>query len=654
MMAIKNKVDFFSGNYYKIIIYRLLIAFILLWLSRALFYVFNTSYFSHLSFGEVLWILFCGIRFDLSSLFLLNSPFIILMALPLPLRKYWLYRSFSGFFFYLGNIAGLMTNFIDIIYFRFTQKRMTGDIFSYLQAEGNVKTLIPQFLQNFWYVLLLFLAFVAAFVFFSEKLKFNPARSEQKSIQKIFVFYAFQMALFLAVAGISVVAIRGGFQLKPINIITAGNYTEARNAPLLLNTPFTIMKTFNQAGLEPVHYFDNEKLSSIYSPVHPTNEIQVLYCDTTFVKKNVVIIIMESFSSEHIGAFNKHIPGYQGFTPFLDSLIGESMVFDGFSNGKQSIEGIPAVVASLPSLMSRPYIISPYAGNKINSLASLLKNKGYSTSFFHGGTNGTMNFDGFASMAGFDRYYGRTEYDNEADFDGNWGIFDEPFFQYFAQNLAKTAQPFFTTIFSLSSHQPYTVPEKYKGQFRKGKLEIQEAVMYADFSLKRFFETASKMSWYKNTIFVITADHSSESMIPEYQTRLGLYRIPILFFDPSGQLKGKTTETAAQVDIMPSVLSILNFDKPLFSFGNNLFDTHAKHFAVNYLNSIYQLISNGYILEFDGSNAVALYNFGDDTLLTQNLLERNSSKTAEMLTLLKAYLQQFNNRMIENRLTEAK
>lgn len=649
-MTLNFKKELFSGNYYKIIAYRLLTAFVLLWLSRILFYAFNTSYFSHLSFTEVLGILFYGIRFDLSALFLLNSPFIILMALPLPFRKYRLYRAFSSFFFYLGNIAGLLTNFIDIIYFRFTQKRMTGDIFSYLQAEGNVETLMPQFLRDFWYYLLIFLTFVAALIYFSEKVKFKS----QKSNNNWIVFYTLQMAGFITVAVITIVAIRGGLQLKPINIITAGNYTEARNAPLLLNTPFTIMKTFNQAGLQRLNFFDEEKLASIYSPVHPKDEIQVIYGDTVFRQKNVVVIIMESFSSEHIGAFNKHLPDYPGFTPFLDSLLGESMVFDGFSNGKQSIEGIPAVVASLPSLMSRPYIISPYAGNKINSLASLLKTKGYSTSFFHGGTNGTMNFDGFANLAGYDRYFGRSEYNNEADFDGNWGIFDEPFFQYFAQNLEKAAQPFFTTIFSLSSHHPYKVPEKYEGKFRKGKLEIQEAVMYADFSLRRFFETASKMSWYKNTIFVITADHTSETVIPEYQTRLGLYRIPVLFFDPSGQLKGKSGETASQVDIMPSVLGFLNFDEPLFSFGNNLFNDDENHFAVNYLNGVYQIISGEYVLEFDGHQSITLYNFVDDKLLKQNLLAKNPAKAAEMETLLKAYLQQFNNRIIENRLTIVK
>ena len=162
------------------------------------------------------------------------------------------------------------------------------------------------------------------------------------------------------------------------------------------------------------------------------------------------------------------------------------------------------------------------------------------------------------------------------------------------------------------------------------------------------------MNWYKNTIFVITADHTSETIIPEYQTKLGLYRIPILFFDPSGKLTGQTSETASQADIMPSVLSFLNFNEPVFSLGNNLFNKEEQHFAVNYLNGVYQFISAGYVLEFDGDRSTALYNFNEDKLLKHNLLEKDSAKAAKMETLLKAYLQQFNNRMIENRLTVAK
>jgi phosphoglycerol transferase MdoB-like AlkP superfamily enzyme len=634
----------FTGNYYSILLYRLSLAFVAFWLSRLLFYFFNTSYFSHLNFSEVSGILFYGIRFDISALFMFNSPFILLMALPLSWRNSSIYRWFAGMLFYLGNLLALSVNFADIIYFRFTQKRMTADIFSYLEQEGGFLQLMPQFVRDFWYLFLIFIICCWALVYFSGKIKFTKRKRTQGNI----IFYNLQSLGFFLTVFLMIIGIRGGFQLKPINIITAGQYTEAQNTSLLLNTPFTIIKTIDQKALQPVNYFSDEDAAEIFNPVHLYDSE-----DTATSKKNIVLIIMESMSSEHIGAFNKHIPNYEGFTPFLDSLIesDESLTFNGFANGKQSIEALPAIAASIPTLMNRPYIISSYAGNRINSLANLLKPMGYQTFFYHGGTNGTMDFDGFAMMAGYEEYFGRTEYDNENDFDGNWGIFDEPFFQYTARNLDETKEPFFATLFSLSAHHPYTIPDHYKGKFRKGNLEIQEAVMYADFALKRFFKTASTMDWYNNTIFVITADHTSEPYLDEYKTRLGVYRIPVIFYSPSDSLIINNNIAVSQTDIMPSVLQLLNYSAPIIAFGNSAFDDKQDHFAVNYLNGIYQIINEEYLLQFDGNKSIALYNFRNDILLKSNLILSHPEKVTLMEDQLKAYIQEYNNRLIQNRLT---
>jgi len=636
-----------KGNYYSFLFWRLLIAFGLLWLSRWLFYFSNLPYFSHLSLAELLKIVFAGVRFDLSSVIVLNSVFIFLMIFPSPFRNDRVYRITSDFFFYLGNIAGLMVNIIDMVYYRFTQKRMTGEIFEYVSNDISLGDLLPQFFADFWPFFILFFFLIWGFIFVSRKIRIKVSDLKIRILQ----YYLFQTLFFILSLGGIIIALRGGFQLKPINIITAGRYTEARNAPLLLNTPFTIMKTINQKGLIAIRYFDEKKMEQMYDPVFTREQIQVLYPDTVFRPKNVVIFIMESLSAEHVGAFNTHIPDYQGFTPFLDSLMQHSLVFNGFANGKQSIEGIPAVVSSIPSLLNRPYINSTYAANRINSLTGLLNEKNYSTAFYHGGTNGTMDFDGFADMVGFQKYYGRTEYNNDADFDGNWGIFDEPFFQYCAKNFDGTQQPFFATIFSISAHHPYFIPPQHQGKFRKGKLEIQETIMYSDYALKKFFETAVKSPWYNNTIFVITADHTSEAYLPEYKTRYGMYRIPIVYFDPSSQLNMRIQATSSQVDIMPTILSFLNYDKPFVSFGQNLFGNNPVTFAVNYLNGIYQMIRGDFVLEFDGEKSLALYNVANDILTQRNLLTTNPGKVTELENQLKAYIQQFNNRMIENRLT---
>lgn len=625
--------------------YRLLLALLFFWLSRLLFYIFNTHYFSQLGFQELVSILFWGLRFDISGLLMLNAPFLLMMSIPLPVRRNRVWRSVAGFFFYSGNILGLMANFTDSVYFRFTQKRMTGDIFEFLGGEVDMLSLMPQFIHDYWPYQLTFIGLSVLLVVLSRKIKYRPQIRQWSKLLN----FAYQFFAFLLVMSIMIIGVRGGFQLKPINIITAGKVTDAPYAALVLNTPFTIIKTMNVKSLEHKNYFSEKECNSIYSPVFKSGNS--LSDSADFQSKNVVILIIESLSSEHIGAFNRDREGYAGFTPFLDSLMGHAMVFQGFANGKQSIEGVPSIVASLPSLMDRPYINSAYAVNSVNTLANLLNQKNYTTAFYHGGTNGTMDFDGFADMAGFQNYYGRTEYDNEEDFDGNWGIFDEPFYKYFTDKLNETQEPFFTTFFSLSSHHPYTIPEEHKGKFRDGNLEIQKAIMYADYALGRFFKQASQQAWYNETIFVITADHTSEAYLPEYQNRVGMYKIPLVFFAPGVNLKSANEKTASQVDIMPTILGLLNYEEPYLAFGQDLLSETSDSFAVNYINGVYQIFSGEFVLHFDGEQSIALYNYHKDPLLKNNLQSSLQQKVESLETTLKAYIQQYNNRMIENKLT---
>ncbi len=636
-------------NLYLVLLIRLLIVLILFSFSRILFYFFNSSFFSDISNIEFWRILFYGIRFDISAILILGSPFIIMNIIPLKIRYNKIYQSFGNFFLYFFCSIGLAVNFIDIIYFRFILKRTTGDIFNFLaNEESEILNLIPKFFIDFWYIFVLWLIFVFLLIKTSNIFKVKPNSNNSKNLKH----YLTNTIIFLILSFFTIIGIRGGFQLKPISPITAVHYTSIKNTPLILNSAFSIIKTIDKKGVKEEHYFENgEKLNSIYSPIHYANKIK-----EDSIKLNVIIIIMESFSTEHIGALNREIENgeYLGYTPFLDSLINESLVYKGFANGKRSIEGVPAIVAGLPTLMNLDYLSSIYSGNKINSLASLLKEKGYSTSFYHGGNNGTMSFDVFAEIAGYENYFGRNEYNNDDDFDGKWGIFDEEYFQYFANELNKNKQPFFSTIFSLSSHHPYTIPEKYKGKFRKGNLEIHESIMYADYSLQKFFKTASEMPWFDNTLFVITADHTSEHYFDMYQTSIGNYKIPIIFYQNNSKLKGIKNEVAQQTDIMPTVLNYINFDEDYVAFGENVLDTSINNFAINYLNGTYQIIRGNYVLYFDGKKSISLFNYKSDKLLKNNLLNEKSKIINEMEILAKAIIQQYNYRLINNKLIVTK
>jgi len=638
-----SKLKGFTANIYVVTTIKLLVVLLLLFLSRILFYLFNFSHFQSLTFLEVIRIFVAGIRFDLSALLLLNLPYILMNSVPFKFRYKKVYQGFAIGYFYVINTLVLMVNFIDIIYYRFTLKRMTSDIFDYMSVGGDFNKLIPQFIKDFWYVQLLWLGFVVLMILICRR--FRVAASSPKT--KGFSYYGLHSVIFTVILFLVVIGFRGGFQLRPISLVTAGKYVSTKDIPLLLNTPFTIVKTFTHKNLESKTYFSSESdLAAIYTPVHQAKK-------GGFKNYNVLIIVMESFSREHIGFLNKHLDGgnYRGFTPVFDSLIQLGTYFEGFANEKTSITAIPAILSSIPSLMDDAFTQSSYAGDHYTSIAGLLKPKGYSSAFFHGGSNGTMGYDVYTKAAGFDHYYGRSEYNNERDYDGKWGIRDEEFFQFTAQRINELKQPFVATLFSLSAHHPYYVPGKYKHVLREGNLPIQQSIMYSDFALGRFMDSIRRMPWYRNTIIVITADHTSEGYFPYYRGPVGQYAIPILILFPDEMNRGIYREIAQQTDIVPTLLSYMGYDKEYIAFGLDMLDRSVQHFSVHYVSGIYTLIKGGYVLEFNGSQSLTLYEVGTDGMSKQNLLETLPDIASEMEQFLKAYIQQYNNRMIENRLS---
>jgi phosphoglycerol transferase MdoB-like AlkP superfamily enzyme len=581
-----------------------------------------------------------GIRFDISSLIILNSVYILMMTLPLPIRnkRYW--QKPANIYYYIVNILAFSLNIIDTVYFRFTSKRMTADIFSFIETgEEDLMGLLPRFIYDFALEILAWIMLSAIFVWIASRIRTRSAQ-----LPGSLRFYLLNTLAFLVVGYISVIGIRGGFQLRPITIINAGSYANAKNVSLVLNTPFSIIKSYGHTGLEEVNYFPDETaLVEIFDPLHlPKNDT------LAFKDYNIILIIMESFGTEYIGSLNKN-DEVTSYTPNLDSIIGQGLAFKAYANGKQSMEALPAIVAGIPSLLTRPYITSAYGSNRINSLAGLLSDKGYTTSFFHGGRNGTMGFESFARMAGYHEYYGKDEYGNDTDFDGNWGIYDGPFFEFFKRELGNMKQPFMSTLFSLSSHHPFMVPDEYAGRFDKGTLDIHESIMYSDHVLGEFFRSVSDAKWFNNTLFIITADHTSLSSNEIYQTRSGIYAVPIVFYMQGKIEAGLSDDVAQHADIMGSVLSFLKYDKPYISFGNDLFDPDGKRFSVNFLNNSYQLIMDGWSLHYDGRHATGLFKLGETR--PENVIDGNREISNKMEILLKAIVQQYNHRIIHNKMT---
>lgn len=626
-------------NHLTILAKRLGIALLIFSLCRVLFFLLNTVHFSDVSLSLFIY----GIRFDIVAIAFIYSPLILLHLIPIPFKTTKQYRKVLTITFYFVNTTAIAINLIDVAYFDFTLKRTTADFFGMVGTGDDFFKLLPHYIIDFWYNYVLFALLVVLSWILNKKFCKKDVENPTSFNLKQFLIEA---GIFLVFSTITVFGMRGGFQYKPIDIVNASQYAKAQNIPIVLNTPFTIIKTVLVNNIEPVAYFSNEKIETVYSPMTK------IHGNGIHQGKNVVLIILESFAKEHVGGYNEGL----GYTPFIDSLMKESYVFtNAYANGSRSIEALPCILAGIPQLMAEPYAISNYAGNQIQGFPEILKDEGYNTSFYHGGKNGTMGFNGFVGIAGIDNYFGMNEYPfKEKDYDGKWGIFDEPYLQYFASELNNKTEPFFSSAFTLSSHHPYSIPKKYVNTFPKGNLPSHETVGYTDFALKQFFKTAQNMPWFKNTLFLFTADHSAQSNAAEYKTRLGRYAVPLFIFDPSKNLVGENNNLFQHTDISTTLLDLVSNNNSIISFGNSAFAKDDK-FVVQYVNGTYQITFEDYFLIFDGEKSSNFYDLKTDSLLSNSLIGNLSPeqkiKKEQLEKLLKGIIQQYNNRLINNQLS---
>ncbi|MCG8475337.1 MAG: sulfatase-like hydrolase/transferase [Cytophagales bacterium] len=622
------------SNYFtqlKLLFSRLMLVVFFFSLCRLGFYLHNQQFFSFSDLLECLYLFAAGIRFDLSAILYFNLLFVVLSLVPGKVQQRKGYQRLLKAIFVVVNFLIIGFNIVDFKFFEFESRRMTSDIFSPEFFSTDVGTILPQFLHDFWYL------FLYAFFVLAALVKFYPKSCFNLNILKGRGFYWKSAACSVIVLAFVLFAARGGWQLKPLRVSHAARYTGAQNIPLVTNSAFTILKTIGKKKEKVLRFYSDEKLNSIYSPVKRMKNGEMN-------RKNVVLFIMESFSKEYIGKLS----GKKSYTPFLDELIDKSMVFDHFySNGKRSIESMPSILSSLPHLFKNAYIASPFSTNKIHSLAGELNKAGYETSIFHGGRNGTMGFDQFSSIAGFQQYVGLNEYGSKEGFDGKWGIFDHVFLPYFLQRTTAFQQPFFSCFYSLSSHHPYTIPEEFKGKFPKGELPIHESIGYADEALRRYFEQAGKEEWFNNTVFVITADHTAQAVSAESNTRVGMYEIPLIVYAPGDStMIGRNATVSQQADIFPSILDYLNYSGEFISYGNSVFDAEMPHYAISYINGIYQLLIGEYAIWHSGEKVTAVYRPQEDPMLKTNLAGKVDLRAEEEL--FQAIIQSFQSRVAAN------
>ena len=640
-----------------VVVCNLLLAYVVYQIARVAYLLENWSYLSQ-GLSWELWK--GGLVFDTSAILITNSAYIVLMLLPLHWKEDSTFYRVARWIYTIVNSIAVYMNLMDCVYFPFTGKRTTASVFAEFSNESTgemLKIFGGQFV-NHWYLVLL-----AALVTWAFLKLFRPRPEHVEKPRQLSRYYILRALALLVAIPLCIGAIRGGFTkaTRPITISNANQYVNRpAETGIVLNTPFSILRTLKKTPFVVPDYMSDEEATALYTPLHQPAD------SAAFTPRNVVVIILESYSKQHIGFYNRTLRGgtYKGFTPFLDSLLTTSAMTYRYSyaNGRKSIEGMPSVLSSLPNFVE-PLFLTPASLNAMSGLARELgENKGYTTAFFHGAQNSSMGFHAFARATGFQRYYGRDEFNDDPDFngdkdfDGTWAIWDEEFFQFYAQQMSEMKEPFMTALFSASSHDPFVVPEKYKGRFPQGERPLQQCIAYTDYALQRFFETASQQPWFNNTLFIITADHVSQQIDPFYCTTLGNYCVPIILYTPGDpSLHGYDEERIVeQIDIMPTVLDYLHYDKPYIAFGNDILKMPVNEgFALHWLpeSSSYEYVWGDYALHFDGKDVTAAYAFRTDSTFSRNVLSMMPPATLnQMQRHMKSVIQQYMQRMTTDQL----
>lgn len=583
--------------------------------------------------------LFYGSRFDLSALLLSNLVFSFLWVLPI--GSWWsskLYQGLLKLTFFSVNVFFLALNAIDIVYFPFIKKRMQRDALLFFNGEkGNeAYTMLPVFIVQYWYVWL----FLVACIYLLYRWYHRIVASLKDVPMKVSFLY---LLIFPLIVGLELLGMRGGLQLRPLAVIDAAQGTGVRNVPFVLNSTFSVMRTWGKRSLDERKYFDDADITGCDRPIQ---EIKASM-EADSEKLNVIIIMVESLSKEYLSWYHG-----TGKTPFLDSLMSNSLVFDnGFANARESVQGVPAVLSSIPAWMDEPFIFSKYGANNFNSLATITKTFGYKSYFFHGAARGSMGFLSFTNLAGYDGYFGKEDYPEETHFDGAWGIWDHHFLPFMADQLTLVEQPFTAAILTLNTHHPFKVPEFFKVTNPNDQFPILNSLQYVDYSLQTFFAHAAKQPWFQHTLFVITADHTGPMTVASKST-LEDYRIPIFFYKPDNSLKGQSQTIINQIDILPTVLSALGLETTVFSFGKNVWDTSCTHAHMNYKSGVYQYADEQYCLHFDGSDVMGIFDWHKDNMLIENLKEDPAmqDRMQTMENQVKKSIQVYNHAIIHNKM----
>jgi phosphoglycerol transferase MdoB-like AlkP superfamily enzyme len=427
-----------------------------------------------------------------------------------------------------------------------------------------------------------------------------------------------------------ILPIRGGWQQIPLNQsdVYFSEKTFANHASV--NVSWNLMYSISKRNYDkknPYPYFSDSLAQSLVKDLYiykePEKQQNQASPSLLRVKKpNVLFIILESYTGKLVGCLD----GEKGVTPNLDRIAREGILFDSlYASGDRSEKGLVALLSAYPVQTTTSIIKTPRKTEKLPHLNKVLKPLGYATSYYYGGELAFANIKSYLLNAGYDRLLSKYDFDSQ-DYNSKWGVHDHILFNRVLQDLEKEKQPFFSTVFTLSSHEPYDVPIPAHFPGTDEATLFKNAMYYTDQALGKFWEEARRQPWWDNTLVVIAADHGHRLPGNDANDMPSKFRIPFILAGGALASGGQVVSTiGSQTDIVPTLLAQMGLPTEAFPWGRNLLAPGAPSFAFYVFNDGFGFLTPQGVLTFDN--------------VSKKVIRQDPGVDARQLDLGKAYMQ---------------
>ena len=405
---------------------------------------------------------------------------------------------------------------------------------------------------------------------------------------KRITFFSIFLPVFLV--AFLFIPIRGGIQKIPMNISDAYFSEKIFADHAAINLPWNIMfSILNRHNPQnPFEYFPPKKSKELVKSLYATGAKRfpsILKVE----KPNIIIIILESFTAKWVGCLG----GVPGVTPNLDSIAAQGLLFTNiYAAGDRSEKGQVAILSGYPNQATTSIIKTPTKTRQLPSINQSLAKLGYESSYTYGGELEFANIKSYLINIKMDELTDKYSFP-VSERTTSWGVHDQYVFDRFYHDIQNKKQPFFATLFTLSSHEPYDVPmkTKFKGSDRSSL--FKNSVYYTDSIIGSFIRQFKQLPLWNNTLIVMVADHGHPLPGNDPNDRPSKFHIPLIFSGGALSLKGRINTIGSQTDIATTLLDQLHLPANQYQWGKDLLDSSAKSFAFYSFNNGFGFVTPG-------------------------------------------------------------